>query len=90
MQLSCNKCGYDWEYKGKLMRPTCPSCKSTVSVKKTEKTVSEPKSLVDEATHLLGVAAERLNVLNEIHSKNVPEHIHTRIDELRNDIKKIL
>ena len=26
MNIKCNKCGYSWEYKGKLLRATCPSC----------------------------------------------------------------
>ncbi len=91
MRLTCNKCGYDWEYKGKLLRPTCPSCKSTVNTKnRTGEPISEPQALIDEATHLIGVAAQRLTVLNELHNKIVPEHIHSKIDELRNDIKKIL
>jgi len=91
MKLLCNKCGYNWDYKGKLMRPTCPSCKSTVNVQtKSKKETSDPEALVREATDLLGVAAQRLNTLNHLHDKDVPEHIHSRIDELRNDIKKIL
>ena len=22
----CKKCGYEWQYKGKLMKRTCPNC----------------------------------------------------------------
>jgi hypothetical protein len=29
MIVKC-KCGYEWDYKGKLQRPTCPSCKNAV------------------------------------------------------------
>lgn len=28
--LRCQKCGYIWNYNGKLNRATCPNCKSTV------------------------------------------------------------
>lgn len=26
MKLKCDKCGHEWEYKGKALKPTCPSC----------------------------------------------------------------
>ena len=24
--MKCDKCGYEWTYKGKLDRATCPNC----------------------------------------------------------------
>ena len=26
MKIVCNKCQYEWDYKGKLMNATCPNC----------------------------------------------------------------
>jgi predicted Zn-ribbon and HTH transcriptional regulator len=33
MRVKCPKCGYEWDYKGRLIVATCPSCKSSVKVK---------------------------------------------------------
>jgi predicted Zn-ribbon and HTH transcriptional regulator len=28
--MKCNKCGYEWEYKGRLEHGTCPNCLTKV------------------------------------------------------------
>jgi len=32
-QIKCATCNYQWNYEGKLMRATCPSCGGKVKVK---------------------------------------------------------
>lgn len=27
MKVKCPKCGHEWNYKGKLLAVTCPSCR---------------------------------------------------------------
>jgi uncharacterized Zn finger protein (UPF0148 family) len=34
VRLKCPRCGYVWEYKGKLVLATCPSCNKKVDVQK--------------------------------------------------------
>jgi len=29
-------CGYEWEYKGNLQRPTCPSCRRALKKQKND------------------------------------------------------
>lgn len=36
MKLVC-KCGYSWDYRGKLQTATCPSCQGKVKVPRPEK-----------------------------------------------------
>ncbi len=36
MEIFCKKCGYGWDYNGKLMVACCPNCKSTVKIKRDE------------------------------------------------------
>ena len=93
MKIKCNKCGYEWDYKGKLKRPTCPSCKSTVTVNLTsnrKELISEPESLINETLSLLGRASEHLLILNHLDENKVPDHIHTKLNELRKDLQKII
>ena len=33
MKLKC-KCGYEWNFKGKLKKATCPNCSNKVVIKK--------------------------------------------------------
>jgi len=33
MKAICDKCGYKWEYKGDLIKATCPSCGNKVKVR---------------------------------------------------------
>jgi len=33
MKIKCNKCGYEWNYKGRRTRyATCPNCKASVKI----------------------------------------------------------
>ena len=32
VKVKCNKCGYEWEYKGRLGLATCPNCGKKVKV----------------------------------------------------------
>jgi DNA-directed RNA polymerase subunit RPC12/RpoP len=34
VKLKCPRCGYEWEYKGRLRLATCPSCGKKVDVAK--------------------------------------------------------
>jgi len=34
IRVKCPNCGYEWNYKGKLMYATCPNCKHSVRVRK--------------------------------------------------------
>jgi len=34
-KVSCPRCGYQWQYKGKLGFATCPNCRKLVRVRKT-------------------------------------------------------
>ncbi len=93
MRIVCDKCGYEWDYKGKLKRPTCPSCKSTVNINlapKRKELISEPEALINETLGLLGRASEHLLVLNHLNKNKVPDEIHQKLSDLRKDIKKIL
>jgi DNA-directed RNA polymerase subunit RPC12/RpoP len=38
-KVKCPKCGYEWLYKGKLKRCTCPNCGNKVSTAKPEETL---------------------------------------------------
>jgi hypothetical protein len=38
--LQCEHCGYEWEYKGKLARASCPSCGQKVKVSQQERIVA--------------------------------------------------
>lgn len=38
--LKCEHCGYEWEYKGKLARASCPSCGQKVKVSQQERIVA--------------------------------------------------
>lgn len=31
-ELTCETCGYEWEYGGRLLKATCPSCGHKVEV----------------------------------------------------------
>jgi len=33
MLLKCKRCGYSWEYRGKLGFATCPNCLRKVEIK---------------------------------------------------------
>lgn len=35
-QTKCKKCGYEWNYKGKLLQVTCPNCGYKTPRKKLE------------------------------------------------------
>jgi hypothetical protein len=35
--LKCEHCGYEWEYKGKLARASCPSCGQKVKLRQQER-----------------------------------------------------
>ena len=32
MEATCQKCGYEWDYTGRLNRATCPNCGAKVIV----------------------------------------------------------
>jgi len=32
MRVKCQKCGYEWDYTGDLMRASCPNCGAKVPV----------------------------------------------------------
>lgn len=32
--MKCKQCNYEWRYKGKMQRATCPSCGKKVKVPK--------------------------------------------------------
>lgn len=34
----CEKCGYEWEYRGRLSMATCPSCQKKTDVRNIEET----------------------------------------------------
>jgi hypothetical protein len=38
--LTCEHCGYEWEYKGKLARASCPSCGQKVKIRQQERIVA--------------------------------------------------
>jgi len=33
MEAKCQRCGYEWDYTGDLVKATCPSCGAKVKVK---------------------------------------------------------
>jgi len=37
MKVKCPKCGYEWEYKGKLAVATCPNCLTKFKIKEVER-----------------------------------------------------
>jgi len=37
--IKCENCGYEWKYKGKLRRTTCPNCGNKTPTTKTEETL---------------------------------------------------
>jgi rubrerythrin len=37
VKVRCHKCGYEWEYKGKLGLATCPNCGAKAKVPKGER-----------------------------------------------------
>jgi Zn finger protein HypA/HybF involved in hydrogenase expression len=55
-KVKCQKCGYEWIYKGKLKRSTCPNCGSKTSTVEPEEALeatletSEPE---DQTTKML-------------------------------------
>jgi len=32
MQIKCSKCGYTWNYKGRLLYATCPKCRKLMRI----------------------------------------------------------
>jgi len=35
MRLKCEKCGYEWDYKGRMTHyATCPNCRRAVEIRK--------------------------------------------------------
>lgn len=36
MRVKCPRCGYEWEYKGKLISATCPNCQHKFKVRKSD------------------------------------------------------
>ena len=43
MNVECPKCMYSWEYKGKLLRGTCPNCGAKCFTNKDNKEEKEKK-----------------------------------------------
>jgi DNA-directed RNA polymerase subunit RPC12/RpoP len=43
VKVKCHRCGYMWEYKGKLGMATCPNCGSKVNIRKNCVTEVPPK-----------------------------------------------
>lgn len=37
--IKCENCGYEWEYKGKLKRTTCPNCGNKTPTSEQEETL---------------------------------------------------
>ncbi|MCC6050865.1 MAG: hydrogenase maturation nickel metallochaperone HypA [Thermofilum sp.] len=37
VKVRCHKCGYEWEYRGRLGLATCPNCGAKAKVPKEEK-----------------------------------------------------
>lgn len=44
VKTKCKKCGYTWDYNGRLLRRTCPSCGYNWVVKKGRQTSSKTKN----------------------------------------------
>jgi Zn finger protein HypA/HybF involved in hydrogenase expression len=54
-KVKCQKCGYEWLYKGKLKRSTCPNCGSktpTVEAEETLEAILETSEPEDPTTML--------------------------------------
>ena len=55
-KVKCPKCGYEWIYKGKLKRSSCPNCGSkvsTVNPEETLETIVEPSEPEDPTIKML-------------------------------------
>jgi DNA-directed RNA polymerase subunit RPC12/RpoP len=55
-KVKCQKCGYEWLYKGKLKRSTCQNCGSKTSTLNSEvtlETILEPSEPEDPTTKML-------------------------------------
>ena len=42
--LKCEHCGYEWEYKGRLARASCPSCGQKVKISRRSGVLASPLS----------------------------------------------
>jgi uncharacterized Zn finger protein (UPF0148 family) len=54
--IKCERCGYEWKYKGKLGRTTCPNCGNktrTPNPQETPLNTSNPKPQEDPPFEML-------------------------------------
>jgi hypothetical protein len=61
--LKCKHCGYEWEYKGKLARASCPSCGQKVKASQQDRIVAdreynEPQAEREDSLSGLGTYVE--------------------------------
>ena len=86
MQVTCPRCGYTWNYKGKRTRPVCPNCGYTFKLNKQQ----QRGVIVTTSPRGDKIFSVPIDDVNKINQKELWEKAGAKVIESTKDDKVVI
>ena len=87
MQVTCPRCGYTWNYKGKRVRPVCPNCGYTFRVTTSPQQEVVAKKDLGKGVFLFSLP---LNEIDKVKQKELWEKAGAKVIEASKDDRVVI